>query len=197
MGVFSQYLDTNAGPVSVHLQQQQQYLTVALDCKMIHICTDRRKPGKLCLHHGSIVQLYVSCISLISSHHQFNHYLQHPEQKIIEFPNWMYDIYLTSTISTIWLLWYFTNKHRHASLPGVLFSRWARQKWIIVSKAEILPRVCAVSFYGIISWHGLRSGKQVHYLHYFVLKGHKSFICDATLETNSLKSHRMFLKKFK
>lgn len=161
---------------------------------MIHICTDHRKPGKLCLHHGSIVQLYVSCISLISSHHQFNHYLQHPGQKIIEFPNWMYDIYLTSTISTIWLLWYFTNKHRHASLPGVLFSRWARQKWIIVSKAEILPCVCAVSFYGIISWHGLRSGKQVHYLHYFVLKGHKSFICDATLETNSLKSHRMLKK---
>ena len=66
MGVFSQYLDTNVGPVSVHLQQQQQYLTVALDCKMIHICTEHRKPGKLYLHHGSFVQFYyVSCISLI------------------------------------------------------------------------------------------------------------------------------------
>ena len=146
MGVFSQYLDTNAGPVSVHLQQQQQYLTVALDCKMIHICTDHRKPGKLCLHHGSIGQFYVSCISLISSHHQFNHYLQHPGQKKFEFPNWMYDIHLTSTMTTIWLLWYFTNKHRHASLPGVLSMSEAKMNncQLIVSKAEILPCVCVL-----------------------------------------------------
>ena len=79
----------------------------------------------------------------------------------------------------------FKYKHRLTTLPAwsiVLSMSEAKVNGCQRRKAKTPTCVCAVSFYGIISWHGLRSGKQVHYLQYFVLKGHKSFICDATLQ---------------